>query len=71
MHKTLQNKIFLISQYRTLKGTVVQCNNWHTGVGMEWMGKENYWLEEGEKVGDSRAEGSSAIGAGGQAAISL
>ena len=28
-------------------------------------------MEEGEKVGDSRAEGSSAIGDGEQAAISL
>ena len=28
-------------------------------------------LEEGEEVGDSRAEGSSAIGGGGQAALSL
>ena len=72
MHKTdTQNKTFVISQYSTLKGKVVQCNNWHTGVGIEWMGKKNYWWEEGEKVGDSRAEGSSTIGDGGQAAISL
>ena len=28
-------------------------------------------MEEGEEVGDGRAEGSSAIGDGGQAAISL
>ena len=28
-------------------------------------------MEEGEEVGDGRAEGSSAIGDGGQAAVSL
>ena len=33
--------------------------------------QESYWLEEGEEVGDGRVEGSSAIGDGGQAAISL
>ena len=32
---------------------------------------EELLMEEGEKVGDGRAEGSSAIGNGGQAAISL
>ena len=32
---------------------------------------EELLMEEGEKVGDGRAEGSSAIGDGGQAAISL
>ena len=37
---------------------------------MEWTGKKSYWLEEGE-VGAGRAEGSLAIGDGGQAAISL
>ena len=35
------------------------------------MRKKSYWLEVGEEVGDGRAEGSSAIGDGGQAAISL
>ena len=39
---------------------------WH-----QWTGKKSYWLQEGEEVGDSRAEGSSAIGDGGQAGISL
>ena len=33
--------------------------------------QEELWLEEGEEVGDGTAEGSSAIGDGGQAAISL
>ena len=32
---------------------------------------EELLMEEGEKVGDGRAEGSSAIGDGGQAAVSL
>ena len=44
---------------------------WHTGAGIQWTGKKSYWLEEGEGVGDGRAEGLSAIGDGGQAAISL
>ena len=64
-------KTFLILQYSTLKGTVVQYNSWHRVAGIEWTGKKSYWLEEGEEVGDGRAEGSSAIGDGGQAAISL
>ena len=45
-------------------------NIWHTGAGIE-TGKKSYWLEEGERAGDGRAEGSSAIGDGGQAAVSL
>ena len=63
--------MFLILQYSTLKSTVVQYNSWHTGAGIELTGKKSYWLEEGEEVGDGRAEGLSAIGDGGQAAISL
>ena len=39
---------------------------WH-----QWTGKKSSWLEEGEEVGDGRAEGSSAIGDGGQAGITL
>ena len=54
-----------------MKSTVVQYNSWHTRAGIEWAGKKSYWLEEGEEVGDGRAEGSSAIGDGGQAAISF
>ena len=38
---------------------------------LNWKGKKSYWLEEGEKEGDGRAEGSSAIGEVGQAAIPL
>ena len=53
-----------------LYSTIVQYNNWHTGVGIEWTAKKSYWLEEGGKVGGGR-EGSSAIGDGGQAATSL
>ena len=54
-----------------MKSTVVQYNSWHTGAGIEWTGKMSYWLEEGEEVGDGRAEGLSTIGDRGQAAISL
>ena len=35
------------------------------------MVKKSYSLEEGEGVGNGRAEGSSAIGDGGQAVISF
>ena len=49
----------------------MQYNSWHTEAGIEWTGKTSYWLEEGEEVGDGSAEGSSAIGDGGQAAVSL
>ena len=70
IHKKQTQKIkktFLIVQYSTVKSAVVQYNSWHTGAGIEWTGKKSYWLEEG----DGRAEGRSAIGDGGQAAISL
>ena len=40
-------------------------------AGIEWTGKKSYWLEEGKKVEDGRAEGLWAIGDGGQAAIWL
>ena len=35
------------------------------------MGKKSDWLEEGEDVRDDGAEGPSAVGDGGQAAMSL
>ena len=41
------------------------------GAGIQWTGKKSYWLEEGEEVGDGRAEGWSAIGDGRQTKISL
>ena len=50
---------------------VAQYSSWHTGASMEGTGKKSYWLEEGEEVGDDRAEGSSARGDGEQAAITL
>ena len=54
-----------------MKSTVVQYyNNWHPGAGIEWTIKKSYWLEEGEEVGNSKAEGSSARD-GGQIAILL
>ena len=58
-------------QYSALKSTVVLYNSWYTGVGIEWPGKNSYWLEEGDGLGDGTAEESSAIGHRGQAAISL
>ena len=48
-----------------------QCNSWHPGTGIKGAGKKSYGLEKGEEVGDGRAEGSSAVGDGGYAAISL
>lgn len=50
-----------------MKSAVVQNNSWHMGAGAEWTGKKSYWRQEGEAVGDGRAEGLSAW----QAAISL
>ena len=69
--KQTKPKIFLILQYSTLKSRIAQYNNWHTRAGIKRTGKESYCLEEGEEVGNDRAEGSSATGDGGQAAISL
>ena len=75
IHKKQTNtkikKTFLILQYSTLKGTVIQYNSWHRRAGIKWTGKKSYWLEEGEEVGDGRTEGSSAIVDGGQVAISV
>lgn len=53
-----------------MKCTVVQYNSWPIGAGIEWTDKKDYWLEERQEVGDGRAEGSSAIGDGRQAAVS-
>ena len=44
---------------------------WHPGAGTQGTGNKSYLLEEGEDVGDGRAEGLSATGDGGQPAISL
>ena len=38
---------------------------------MQWTGKMSYWLEEGEEVGDARAEGLSAREDKRQTAVSL
>ena len=59
------------NSYSTLKITVMQYNNWHTGAGIDWTGKKSYWLEEWKEVGDGRAEGSSAIGDRGQVHLML
>jgi len=48
--------------YMTTGKTIQQLHTW---AGTEWRRKKSYWLQEGEKVGDGRAEGSSAIGDGG------
>ena len=53
-----------------MKSTVVQYSCWHTGAGIESRGKKSSCLEDGAKVGDGGAEGWSAVGDGGQAAIS-
>ena len=60
--------MFLIGQYSTLRSTVVQYKSWHAGTVNR---TEAVLMEEGEEVGDGRAEGSSATGDGGQAAVSL
>lgn len=61
----------MFKSYSTLKSPVVQYSSWHTGAGTEWTGERSHWLAEGEEVEDSRAEASSEIGDGGQAAMSL
>ena len=71
MNKHKKEKTLLILWCNTLKDTIVQYNNWHTEAGILWTDKMIYWLEEGEEMGDGRADGSSAAGDGGQAAISL
>ena len=63
--------MYSILRYSILKSTVVQYNSWHTGASMEWTDKKSYCLEEGDKAGCGRAEGLSAAGDGGQAAISV
>ena len=49
-----------------IQGQQLACRDWH-GVNRT----EALLMEEGEEVGDGRAEGSSATGDGGQAAVSL
>ena len=71
MNKHKKEKTLLILWCNTLKDTIVQYNNWHTEAGILWTDKMIYWLEEGEEMGDGRADGSSAAGDGGQAAASL
>ena len=58
----------MILQCSTLNSTSQQPahRGWH-GVNRP----EEFLMEEGEEVGDGRAEGSSAIGDGGQAVVSL
>ena len=57
-----------------MKSIVVQYSAGYTGAGIEWTSRKNCRLEEGEDVRAGRAgraEGSSAIGGGEQAAVSL
>ena len=54
----------------TMKSTIVQYNSQHPRADIEWTGKKSYWLEEGEEVGDCRAEVSKVVD-GGRAAILL
>ena len=72
MHKRqTQNteNIFIVQYLDQYSSPIQYC--WNTGAGIEWTDKMSYWLEEGEEVGDGRAEGSSAAGDGGQAAALL
>ena len=68
----MKNEIFLILQYSTLNSTVV-----YTAQRLACRGVASSGQAKGvtdcrrEEVGDGRAEGSSTIGDGGQAAVSL
>ena len=50
---------------------MVQYNSWQTGAGIEKTAEKSDRLEEGEEVGDGRAEGPSATGDAGPAATQL
>ena len=71
IYKNQKNETVLILQYSILKSTVIKYNSWHTGAGIAWIGKNSYWLEEWEEAGDGGAKGSSVVGRGGHAAVSL
>ena len=58
----------MILQYLGKYGSTIQ---WPSHRGWHRVNRQDEFLEEGEEVGDGRAEGSSAIGDGGQAAVSL
>ena len=60
-----------ILQHSILKSAAVQQYITSPGIQELESSKKSYWPEEGEKVGDGRAEESSAIGDRGEAAISL
>ena len=64
-----ENTFNLTMQYLEKYGSTY--SSWYPGASIKWMGKKSYWLEEGEKVEDGRAEGSSAVRDGRQTAISL
>ena len=54
-----------------MKSTGEHYNSWLAGPGIKRTGKKSYRVEDGEKVEDGRDERVSAIGDGGQAAVSL
>ena len=54
-----------------MKSTVVQGNGWHTGAGIDGIRQEELLTEQGEGMGDGRAEELSATVGGGRAAGSL
>lgn len=59
-----------------MKGTVVQYNSWHTDRGWHRVNRQEALLtrgrdSRGEEEGEGRAEGLSATGDRGEAAISL
>ena len=56
--KNKENTLNLTVQYLEKYSSTVQQLAYRAGI--KWTGKKSYWLEEGEEVGDGRAEGSSA-----------
>ena len=68
IHKKQANKKVkkIVLQYNTLKSTVVQYNSWHMGADTERTGEKSYRREKAGQEGDGGAQGSSAVGDGGQ-----
>lgn len=54
-----------------MRRTVVQGNSWRRGAGIDRIRQEELVTEQGEAVGDGRAEELSAIVDGGRAAVLL
>ena len=69
MQENKESIFNLTAQYLKKYSTTVRQLVYRSCI--KWTGKKSYWLEEDEEVGDGRAEGSPAIGDGGQATVSL